>query len=188
MPSSIKSQDAIVPARPSPPRQWTRTSEPFRKIDRSSSPTAPHFSSKRWSGHVDDRKVKPQHIPPYHLLAETFHPQQGKLLRLNESDDCRCAPVADRIEVCAKIPIPSAAHCVRVIFPRTERYPNPPKSGHARGDRCYLQGVRDRCLHDAVRLCFHQVSRPACGAGTFAFFAPFRTQLPAAFPGLDRLD
>jgi hypothetical protein len=85
--------------------------------------------------------MKPQHIPPYHLLAETFYPQQGKLLRFEESNDCRCTPVADRIEVYAKIPIPRAAHCMRVMFPRAERYPNPPRSGHAWGDRCYLQGV-----------------------------------------------
>jgi len=64
-----------------------------------------------------------------------------KLLGLDESDDCRCAPVADRVEVDGEIAIPAAAHCMQIIFPGAERYPDAPKSGHAWDDRCYLQGV-----------------------------------------------
>ena len=37
MPNSTQSRAAIVPARPSPPRQWTRTSEPLRRIEHNSS-------------------------------------------------------------------------------------------------------------------------------------------------------
>jgi hypothetical protein len=39
-----------VPARPRPPRQWTSTSKPPRKIERNPSPAAPQSRSKRSSG------------------------------------------------------------------------------------------------------------------------------------------
>src|SRR5882757_3680054 len=144
MPSSIKRRAAIVPARPSPPRQWTRTSSRRRRSERNSSPATSHSCSNlssgidtstigRWNHNIFRRNIS---SPRRSTLSSTP--------RLQKRNDRGCSPIADFVEIPSEIAIPLSAHGVRVIFPRAESDSDPSELGPSSYDRD-LQGVGQGC-------------------------------------------
>lgn len=111
-----------------PRRNHTGASEPAAAVDQHVSPAAqkrPQFCTRLnpfllkhliWRRYVDNRQMKPKHAPAKHFFAETFDPQEGHLLWLQECDDCSRSPITDGVEIERKIAIPISGHGVTVIF------------------------------------------------------------------------
>ena len=122
VPSSTRSRAAIIPARPSPPRQWTSTSRPPRRSARTCLPALSHLSSNLWSG-IDAStmgRLNRDILFGADFFAETFHFQQRELLGLHKRDDRSRSPVANRVEIDREIAFPRAGHRMTVAFAWTE--------------------------------------------------------------------
>jgi hypothetical protein len=132
-PSSTKRRAAIVPARPRPPRQCTRTSNPLRRSERNLSPAEAQVSSKRLSGVVPSAMGRWNHcIPRRNTSSPRFWTSSRSSSSGSNSVTTATAPqmrIASRSSSRSRSHSPVAA-CLS-FFPGHKVIPARPNSGAA---------------------------------------------------------
>ena len=142
MPPSTSSRALIVPARPSPPLQWTSTRPPQASRERSMAERAGQAASNSGVRHavVLDGPVVPLHVPAPDLGTQGGDAQAVQLVRLDQGDDRRRVPGGDGVEVGPEVAPVRAGQAVRLLLAGREGDADP-AAGGAHGDLGDAEGV-----------------------------------------------
>lgn len=164
-PSSTRRREAIVPARPKPPMQWTSTLNPERSLVRSPS-TSSHAASKVAQG--TPRSAIGRCCQPMcraKLFAKVRHMQAIKFMRLHERHDGGGVRGLEGLQVELQIAVPGASERRKLRLAGAEGeadLPLPRRNGNF-GD---LQRVTDAgALFNALHRPLSHILIDACQIG-----------------------